>query len=319
MFIIPEIIAIDILNTLFIIFAIIAFVISINIILHYKKEATSPYQYALEKQSYLSATIIKYIFYIKVPLFLFFIFVIDKLSFFIPGAMCGAGVINSSSYGIGLMFLKILNIYLFAYWIILDKQDMKFEEQPYFMQKFYLFVVLFVLLIIEIFLESDFFFSLDVKSVVDCCGALFSSSDGTYLSLALNQPLKLLLSLFYINYILLVVARIFKARYLFSLLNIFFIFSSLISLVAFFGTYIYELPTHHCPFCMLQVDYNYIGYFLYFVLFLGTFNGIIVAFIEFREEELLEKYDSSLLFNLLYICIVTFYPLSYFVKNGVWL
>ncbi len=315
----PEILTLYILNILFFIFMSLAFVMSFKIVLRWDSSATTELQYTLEKRSYLSATIIKYIFYIKIPLFLFFIFTLDKISFVLPGAMCGAGVVNASEYATPLLFLKVINLYLFAYWITLDSEDMKRESQPYLKQKFSLFLVFYLLFIIEIALETTMFLNIDIKSVVDCCGAIFSNNDDTYLSLVLSMPHSLLLSLFYGNFILMYLASRFSQVTLFAFLNLTFIFISLISLVSFFGTYIYELPTHHCPFCLLQQDYNYVGYLLYGVLFIGTFRGLVIGFIELRKNERENSYRISLFFNSLFLVIVSSYTLLYFIKNGVWL
>jgi len=315
----PEILAIYILNGLFLFFATIAFVLSIQIVKEWNFDASSRLQYSLEKKSYLTSTIIKYMFYIKLPLFLFFIFTLDNISLILPGAMCGAGVVNANEYATILLFLKLLNLYLFAYWIVLDAQDMKTEEQTYLKQKFTIFIGLYLLLVIEISLEYITFSSIDVKDVVDCCGAIFSTNDNTYLSEALSLSPWILLGLFYTNFILLVLNALLKNTYIFAILNLLFILISLLSLVAFFGTYIYELPTHHCPFCLLQYEYNYIGYLLYAVLFIGTFNGLVLGFISFNEQELSKRYRVSLLFNFIYVALVTLYPLVYYMKNGVWL
>jgi hypothetical protein len=313
----PEVLTISILNAVILFFAAIAFYFSVKILIRYDKEATTSTQYTLEKQSYLVATIIKFIFYIKIPLFAFFIFTLDKTATLLPGAMCGAGVVNATEYGTGLLILKLLNLYLFAFWIVLNNEDMKSEEQKYLKMKFFIFTVAFVLLVIEIFVQDLMFYSIDVKSVVDCCGVIYSTTDGTYLSRLLNAAPTLLLSLFYGIFFLMPVAYLLKNRYIFSLLNLLFIFIALVSLIAFFGTYIYELPTHHCPFCMLQKDYKYIGYFLYLTLFIGTFEGLVTGLIEFDAKEMQRRYKLSLLFNSIYMLLVSYYPLSYYLKNGV--
>lgn len=313
----PEVLTLYILNALFVVFASIAAVLSLKIILKWDFNATTSLQYSLEKRSYLASTIIKYMFYIKLPLFMFFIFTLDKISFILPGAMCGAGVVNSSDYATNLLFLKVINLYLFAYWIALDREDMMDELQSQIKKKFTVFLALFILLMIEIALESIMFNAIDVKSVVDCCGEIFSNNDDTYLSVVLNLPSELLLTLFYTNYILMLIVSLKRNEFLFAFLNLLFILISLLSLVAFFGTYIYELPTHHCPFCFLQHEYNYVGYFLYFVLFVGTFNGLVVGFIKFNASELASRYKVSLLFNFLFLSIVTLYPVVYFIRNGV--
>jgi hypothetical protein len=75
----PEVLTIEILDTLFLIFGTLSFILAFKISLRWDIDSTTQSQYILEKQSFLSATIIKYIFAIKLPLFLFFIFTLDKI------------------------------------------------------------------------------------------------------------------------------------------------------------------------------------------------------------------------------------------------
>ena len=315
----PEVLTIDILNLLFFIFASIAFYYSVKIVLKYDFNATTTLQYNLEKQSYLVAVIIKFIFYIKILLFIFFVFTLDNISNILPGAMCAAGVVNATVYGNYLLILKIINLYIFGYWLVLNHEDMKSEKQIYLKLKFKVYIFAYFLLLFEIGLETMMFLSIDTKSVVDCCGAIFSTTDGSYMARLLNTSPSILLGSFYAVFIFIIIAYIVKNRYLFSLVNLLFIIISLITLIAFFGTYIYELPTHHCPFCMLQKDYNYVGYFLYIFLFIGTFNGIALGLIDFSKENENAKYKISLLFTTLYVLLVSYYPVFYYINNGVWL
>ena len=315
----PEVLTLFILNLLFAFFATVAFVLAIKINLYYDKNATTSQQYRLEKQSYLSATIIKYILAIKIPLFIFFIFTLDKISIILPGAMCGAGVVNATSYGLYLLVLKILNLYFFAYWVVLNTQDMNSETQPYIKLKFKLFILLYLFFMVEIILEATMFLSIDIKDVVDCCGVIFSSSDSTYMATLINASPTLLLTSFYSIFIMLIIFYLLKKRYLFAFFNTLFLLVSLISLISFFGTYIYEMPTHHCPFCFLQREYNYIGYILYIVLFIGTFYGVLLGLIKFDRKKQVKYFNISLLFNTLYLAIVSGYVLLYYIKNAVWL
>ncbi len=315
----PEILTLDILNGLFLLFGSVAFYFSVRILLYYDASATTPLQYRLEKQSYLVSTIIKFIFALKIPLFIFFIFTLDKISTMLPGAMCAAGVVNATVYGTPLLMLKILNLYLFAYWIVLNNEDMKFEDRRYLHLKFLVFVIAYLLLLVEILLQLALFFSIDISSVVDCCGAVFSTTNGTYMAELLGAKPLYILSLFYGVFTFIIIAYFIKNRYLFSLLNLLYLIIALVSLIAFFGTYIYELPTHHCPFCLLQKDYHYIGYFLYIFLFIGTFYGIVLGVISFNKREYLQKFHISMIFDTLYLLGVSYYPLAYYLKNGVWL
>ncbi|MBS4069413.1 MAG: hypothetical protein WC279_01670 [Sulfurimonas sp.] len=309
----PEVLTILILNGIFALFSIVAFVLSIRIFLRWNIDSTSELQYKLEKESFLASTIIKYIFTIKVPLFLFFIFALDKISNVITGAMCAAGVVDATNSGAYLIILKIINLYLFAHWLKLHNQDMTDKSQPYTKLKFGLFIGLFFLFMVEIVLEFIMFSSIEIDKMVSCCGSIYSSSSTSAISTLFTLDTSLLLSIFYGNYFLIVLFYFLKNRYIFTTLNIIFIPVSLISLILFFGTYIYELPSHHCPFCYLQSDYYYVGYLIYFLLFMGTFYGLVVSFV----KETKASYVISLLFNSLYVILLSLYIAVYYIKNGV--
>ncbi|MDD3855772.1 hypothetical protein [Sulfurimonas sp.] len=309
----PEVLTILILNGIFALFSIVAFVLSMRIFLRWNIDSTSEVQYKLEKESFLASTIIKYIFTIKVPLFLFFIFALDKISNVITGAMCAAGVVDATNSGAYLIILKIINLYLFAHWLKLHNQDMTDKSQPYTKLKFGLFIGLFFLFMVEIVLEFIMFSSIEIDKMVSCCGSIYSSSSTSAISTLFTLDTSLLLSIFYGNYFLIVLFYFLKNRYIFTTLNIIFIPVSLISLILFFGTYIYELPSHHCPFCYLQSDYYYVGYLIYFLLFMGTFYGLVVSFV----KETKASYVISLLFNSLYVILLSLYIAVYYIKNGV--
>lgn len=315
----PEVLAIFILNALFAFFAIIAFVLSVKIYFKWNLNSVSKEQYTLEKQSYLGATIIKYIFIIKVPLFLFFVFTLDKISNVLTGAMCGAGVVDATGYGIPLFILKILNLYIFAYWIVLHNEDMKHENQPYTKQKFGFFILAFFLFITELIVEGLMFSSIEIDKMVSCCGTLYSSSSTSAISNIFAIDSTLLISIFYGVFLLIIFFYFIKNRYLFAISNAFFVLISLVTLIVFFGTYIYELPSHHCPFCFLQSDYYFVGYIIYTLLFMGTFYGLVVGFIDSNQENRVKNYKMSLIFNTLYVILLTSYVMIYFINNGVWL
>ncbi|WP_373070184.1 hypothetical protein [Sulfurimonas sp.] len=308
----PEILTIYILDVLFFVFGSIALYLSFKIYLKYDKNSSDPLQYKLERQSYLASTIIKYIFALKVPLFLFFIFTLDKLSNVLSGAMCGAGVLDAMEYGTFLIGIKVLNIYLFAFWLVLNTDDVNKENQPYMKIKFGLFIALFALFLAEIILEFYTFYNFEVDKLVSCCGTLYSSSSTSAVSNLFAIDNKIVVSVFYLNFVFIVISYFLKSKYIYVLSNLVFIIVSIIALIMFFGTYIYELPSHHCPFCYLQSDYYYIGYIVYALLFLGTFNGLIVLFNE--------KYIKlSFISNVLFVILVSLYVVVYYLKNGVFL
>lgn len=315
----PEVLTLLILNSIFLLLSTIAFILSVKIFLKWDTNATTQTQYTLEKQSFLAATIIKYIFGIKLPLFLFFVFTLDKISTLLTGAMCAAGVVDATEYGTYLLILKLLNLYLFGFWLTLHYLDIKNPNLPYTKIKFEFFIIAFLFLVVEIILEGFMFSAINIDKMVSCCGTLYSSATTSVIGNLLHINTPLLLGLFYGNFLLMILFYKLKIKYLFSISNITFIIIALISLISFFGTYIYALPTHHCPFCFLQSDYYYVGYFIYTTLFMGTFYGIRSGMMEMMGEKKKGSYKISMIFNTLYLLIVTAYPIIYFISNGVWL
>jgi len=315
----PEVIAILLLDLIFAIFGTIAFFIALKISFLWDMNSSSNRQYVLQKQSYLGSIIIKYIFAIKVPLILFYVFTLDKLSNIINGAMCAAGVVNATSYGTYLLLLKVLNLYIFSYWIYLNNIDVKDENRTFTKTKFRLFVVAYFLLMAELIIEYLMFNAIDTNQLVDCCGAIYSVNSKTYISYIFELSNSVLVSIFYAIYLAVLIGYFLKKDSIYAILNLLFLIISIITLITFFGTYIYEMPTHHCPFCFLQKDYNYIGYFIYLFLFLGTFNAVAVGFLPTSNSVKKHHYNLSILFNSIYVALVSFFVVKYFIVNGVFL
>ena len=46
------------------------------------------------------------------------------------------------------------------------------------------------------------------------------------------------------------------------------------ALISFISLYFYELPTHHCPFDILQAEYHFVGYPIYVSLLAGVVSGL---------------------------------------------
>jgi hypothetical protein len=74
----------------------------------------------------------------------------------------------------------------------------------------------------------------------------------------------------------------------FSFMSLITFIVSVAALITFISVYVYELPTHHCPFCILQREYHYVGYPLYLTLLSGSVGGIGVGALQFfrRTESL---------------------------------
>ncbi len=81
-----------------------------------------------------------------------------------------------------------------------------------------------------------------------------------------------------------------KGGYLFAGLSGILFLIAATSIFSFISLYVYELPTHHCPFCVLQREYGYVGYPLYVALLGSTITGMGVGLLmPFRKIESLRE------------------------------
>lgn len=309
-----ESVIVVIIDILLLIFGTIGFTLSLKIATYWNINDNSEAQYKLEKLNYLNSTIIKFVLYVKIMLFVFFIFMLDELSNLIKGAMCAVGVIEGASSGNLLLVLKIIDIYLFAFWLLMDKIDFKSKNYRLTKKKSYFFILIFTPFMAELILDFAVLSQIDIHRIASCCGVVFADNASNFMSWLLSLSHISVILGFYVNFLIIILAYIFKRNFLFALANFIFIPVCIFSLILFFGTYIYELPTHHCPFCVLQKEYHYVGYFLYIFLFSGTFFGIASAFTKAKNHQLY-----AILFDFVYVLIISFYPLWFYFKNGVWL
>ncbi|MFT7003835.1 MAG: hypothetical protein ACJAWW_001187 [Sulfurimonas sp.] len=275
--------------------------------------ATTTKQYSLEKRNYLINTIIYFAVTVKIVMFVFFIKSLDSLSHLVPGAMCTTGVIGANAYGNVLLLFKIFILFLLGIWIVINKLDLQSKVFPYIREKYYLFSFIFVLLCIEFVLQILFFTNIPLSVPVFCCSTVFQLD---------NLPFELdllgLMIIFYLLYIIILVSSVFKNNILSFFANVLFLFTSYYSVTYFFGTYIYEMPTHKCPYCMLQKEYFYVGYFIWFSLFLGVFFGIapyVIESITLKKYDHLYKY--CIYFTSIFVLLCSYYVLVYYIKNGV--
>jgi len=295
----------------------VAFLVSLNILRKWDFESFDPLQFKLEKQSYLVNTIILFVFSLKFMLIVYFIFTIDTLATLVPGAMCGAGVVTANAYGASLLILKLIILFLLTLWLYINFYDIRTKDYHYFKQKSWLFSFIFLLIVVELFLDVQYFSNIDTHLPVSCCSALFGQLEGSNpLPFGLTVPSLLLL--FYLLYILLVITLNSGYKMLYIGVNLLFVYIAYYGVVYFFGTYIYELPTHKCPFCMLQAEYFYVGYLLWASLFLGTFMGLSDALSAVWLKKSTLKHQRKVTYLLsLFVLICTLYVSFYYFRNAV--
>lgn len=194
---------------------------------------------------------------------------------------------------------------------------MSTKNHRWFKEKSWLFSFIFLLILVEIGLDFSYFSNIDTHLPVSCCSALFGQLEGAN-PLPFGLSITLLLVLFYLLYALVILTLKTNQTLLYILANILFVYIAYYAVVYIFGTYIYQLPTHKCPFCMLQAEYMYVGYLLWASLFIGTYIGLsdAISTLWLKQSHTRSQKSVTRLLSF-FVLLCTAYVAVYYFKNGV--
>lgn len=249
--------------------------------------SSSPGQLALERKTYLISTLMNYVLGFEIFSSLLFIYTVDDIHGIFVGAMCATGSLNANPIGWYALSVKIVVFFVSAVWIALNTIDQRADDYPLVKIKYRMILCIAPVVMLDAFLQLKYFMGLKPDIITSCCGSLFSES-GTGIASSLSSfPVKPVMALFYFMLALFLLNAFsvvrFQNRFLrysLSLFSISLFIVSLAAVVSFISLYFYEMPTHHCPFDVLQSGYHFIGFPLYLSLFGGVFFGLIVGLVE---------------------------------------
>jgi len=227
----------------------------------------------VEKKSYLVSMLVSVSLFVKILLLALFLYALNALAYVVPGAMCVTGVLNTNEYGEVLLGFKLVVLVLTSFWLLLNKADLYSKDGVYFKRKMWLFIVLYLFILIEFILSLVYLSSIDTQIPVACCAYKYTEIENT---LPFSTSIDTLVLMFYSLYFLIVLSAYKKQKILLFLFAILFMYVSYYAVVYYFGGFIYDNVLHKCPYCMLQKQYNYIGYIIYgslyfFVYYLFSF------------------------------------------------
>lgn len=239
----------------------------------------SEVQLELERRTCLVSAIMSYILCFELMSFFLFIYTADDLHTLFTGAMCAAGTLAVNSFGYPALLLKILNFLLSGVWLLVNYVDNNCYDYPMIRHKYRLLNIVVPLLLLESVLLFFYFTALKPDLITSCCGSLFSREASSFSGDLAALPHLPVQVVFFSAMMLTAVSGLFfylkmRGGYLFSMTATVTFFISVVSIISFICLYFYELPTHHCPFCLLQKEYGYVGYVLYATLLGGAVAGI---------------------------------------------
>lgn len=276
----------------------------IQIIRHWDIRSGSEHQLELERRTYLVSTIMSYALGFQLFSLLLFIYTADTLSPMFIGAMCAAGSLKVNSFGYPTLILKMVSCLLAGLWLIVNATDNKAHDYPLIRTKYWFLIFLTPVVIAETIMQGGYLLSLKPNIITSCCALLFSTEASPVLSdlLSLNgsfsQPIFFASAAITIALGLSVYLKN-KGVILFSLVSLIHCLISIVALISFISMYIYELPTHHCPFCILHQEYGFIGYPIYGAILVSSLSGMGTGLIQpFRTiaslQEIVPKMQKKL-------------------------
>lgn len=247
----------------------------------------SEQQLNLERRTYLISTLMAYAFGFQLLSLFLFIYTADRLNPLFVGAMCAAGTLNVDPWGYPAIVVKVVNFLLAGLWLIINFTDNRACDYPLIKKKYGLLLLITPFILAETVLLWGYFTALRPDVITSCCGTLFTSEAQGITSGIIALPRVPIEVAFYscMAFTFFLGIRFYKTGkgpYLFSLTGIATFLISAVAFISFVCLYFYELPVHHCPFCILQKEYGYIGYPIYIAFLgggiLGVGAGILTPF-----------------------------------------
>ncbi len=253
-----------------------------KILLRWDIGSGSERQLELERRTYLISTLLSVAFALQILSLFLFVFTADRLHGMFSGAMCAAGTLNVNGFGYPVLVLKIVTFLLAGLWLVVNHADTRGYDYPLIKPKYALLLLLGPLVLVEGYLQYRYFAGLHPEVITSCCGSLFGQGQKGIAGDLAALPAGPMEGAFFGGMAATMACgirfrRTGRGGYLFSIASSATFAVALASMLSFICLYIYELPTHHCPFCILQKEYGYVGYILYVALFGGGVAGMGVG------------------------------------------
>ncbi len=306
---------------------------AVRVLRHWNPSSDSNLQIRLENEIWLASTLVEYGLGFQILTLVLFILAADTFCQVIVGAMCATGALLANDFGMPALLVKIAGVFLYGFWIVLHRLDIHSETYPLVRFKYIYLLLILPLLVADIMLQTLYIANLSPDIITSCCAVVFGASTETGRNLLEGFSQTSLLYLYYGSMILLVgLGAILLQRWVPALAAFFsagwlwFLGLATVAIITVFSSYIYAMPYHHCPFCILKPEYHYIGFALYFTLIPASFFGLATILVEpiKRKKNLcgpVQQFQRtaikiSLLLLLLLAAISSYHFLLYKISGG---
>jgi len=258
--------------------AIAAAVTGLTVAAGWNPDDSSRRQLARERRSLLVESALSLVFGWQLVSLFLFVAAADHLHTLFAGAMCAAGTLNASPWGYPTLVVKIVVFVLSGLALVVIRSSSAAWTTGLVRFRYSFLLGLAVALVAENVIQFRYFLDLDPEFITSCCATVFGEGlRGVGAGLA-SLPVGLSRTVFFAGLATTVGAGLyFLARgrsplpYAAQVLPLGAV--ALAAVVSWIAPTFYQLPTHHCPFCLLSWRYGFVGYVLYGALAVALITG----------------------------------------------
>lgn len=241
-------------------------------------EDWSTRQLARERRTLLAETAVGFVLAWQMVSLALFVVTVERLHPLIPGAMCAAGTLNASRFGYPALALAVAAFLLSGLWLLVHRASPAAASTGLVRAKNLSLVPLSALLVTATGIQLRYFTDLSPAVITSCCATVFAEgAEGLGAGLASLPPGTTRWAFFGLLGLTCAAGGWSLRRRcspaLFSVLSILLGGLAVAAVIAWVAPAFYELPTHHCPFCLLAADHGRVGYVLYLLLAVGVLAG----------------------------------------------
>jgi len=264
---------------------------AVRVLRYWDLASDSNLQISLENETWLASTMVKYALAFQIFSLFLFAMAADAFSDVVAGAMCATGSLTVNDYGMPALYIKMLGLFIYGFWLVIHNLDVSSESYPLLKLKFVYLVLLLPWVVVDIGMQTLYIANLKPDIITSCCAVVFGEGGGKGMNLLGPFSKGIGLPLFYGTALLLFICGIVLRRRwrpwlanCYGLVWALFLPFSLLVITSIISSYIYAMPYHRCPFCILKPEYHYIGFFIYGTLFPGSFFAVSAALVGFFRK-----------------------------------
>jgi len=247
----------------------------------WRPESGDARQLVRERRAFLAETTLAAVLAGQMVSLFLFVATAERLHPLLTGAMCAAGTLNASRFGYPTLALQVGVFVLCGLWLLVHRASPSAASTGLVRAKHLSLLPLALLLVAENGAQLRFFADLDPAIITSCCATVFAEGAAEARGLGAHLaslPAGATRTVFVAVLVPTAVAGWWGARRRgstvpFGLLALLLGAVAVAAVVAWIAPSYYQLPSHHCPFCLLSDEYGRVGYALYLALAVGVLAG----------------------------------------------